>query len=162
MALFRDIGLRPEFSNTVLQKRSPLKCGSRTSMIQVDKNTCRARKLTFNTFSGKVSFSAERTELEIWQVVLGRQLREDRREVDARGAPGREEGHQPSDVRVSLKLVFETVGPEVDNVFWTLVGWLGEKQALKFRRNLSFPGRVRTRNLSYFFAVRGVLTRSEC
>ena len=49
-------------------------------------------------------------------MVFSGQLGEDRGEVDAGRGPRREEGHQPRDVRISLQLVIEAIGPEVDQV----------------------------------------------
>ena len=73
------------------------------------------------------------TEFEIGQMILRGQLCEDRGEVDTRRTPRGEEGDYPSNVRISLEFVVQTVGTKVDNVLGALVCRLRQQHALKVK-----------------------------
>ena len=70
-------------------------------------------------------------ELEIREAVVVRELSDDVGEVNAGRGPGNVLGDHSDNVLVLVELFTKTDSSEVDNVLWSLVGWLRQHHALE-------------------------------
>ena len=70
-------------------------------------------------------------EFKVREPIVSREFAVNRSKIDTSRAPSSIKSDNPSNSRVSFKLILKTISTEIDQILWTFVSWLWQEHSLE-------------------------------